>query len=152
MTKSWDTYKNIIVDLYADRTLAEVRQIMQRDYGFDASTRAYRGRLIRWGVRKYNTRRADGSVSGDEDGEGASSPSDLDSPLSGRRPQDRDGGHESPPQHRHPYEAGQDRGLAPVVTLADQHSPGFSPYFAGDDDSHSSYLSGLVTINGAAIS
>lgn len=121
---------------------------MQRDYGFDASTRAYRGRLIRWGVRKYNTRRADGSVSGDEDGEGASSPSDPGSPVSGRRPRNnRDSGHESPPEHRHPHEADQDRGLAPIVTLPEQHSPGYSQYFADDGDSHSPYLSGLVTVN-----
>ncbi|KAH7026266.1 kinase-like domain-containing protein [Microdochium trichocladiopsis] len=100
MAKSWDTYRNIIVDLYADRTLAEVRQIMQRDYGFDASTRAYRGRLIRWGVRKYNTRRADGSVSGDEDGGGASSLSDADSPLSARQHRGREHGFHSPPQQQ----------------------------------------------------
>ncbi|KXJ96768.1 Clr5 domain-domain-containing protein [Microdochium bolleyi] len=103
MTKSWDTYRSIIIDLYSDRTLAEVRQIMQRDYGFEASTRAYRGRLIKWGVRKYNTRRPDGSVSGDEDGDGGSSLSDTESPSPARQQRDRGQARQSRQDHPLPH-------------------------------------------------
>lgn len=39
MTKPWDDYKGAIIRLYIQegRTLDEVREIMQRDHGFDAS-------------------------------------------------------------------------------------------------------------------
>ncbi|KAI1338780.1 hypothetical protein F5Y15DRAFT_385295 [Xylariaceae sp. FL0016] len=57
MTKQWETYEAVIRRLYQEYTLNVVRQIMIEKYNFRASTRAYRGRLIRWGVRKYNTRR-----------------------------------------------------------------------------------------------
>lgn len=57
MTKQWDQYEETIKALYADHTLAQVRQIMTAKYNFNASTRAYRGRLIKWDVRKYNCRR-----------------------------------------------------------------------------------------------
>ncbi|KAH7040320.1 Clr5 domain-containing protein [Microdochium trichocladiopsis] len=152
MTKSWDTYRSIIVDLYADRTLAEVRQIMQRDYGFDASTRAYRGRLIRWGVRKYNTRRADGSVSGDEDGDGASSLSDADSPLSARQHRGREHGFHSPTQQQQQQQQQQyhhrsqsdsharDRDGFQNSTLYSNHSPLYSSGYNDDDDIQPPYL------------
>ncbi|KAI0378967.1 hypothetical protein F5Y04DRAFT_290690 [Hypomontagnella monticulosa] len=65
MTKQWDVYEATIKELYAENTLAVVRQIMIDQYGFKASVRAYRGRLIRWGIRKYNCRkRASSSASG----------------------------------------------------------------------------------------
>ncbi|KAI2633184.1 hypothetical protein GGS26DRAFT_69944 [Hypomontagnella submonticulosa] len=65
MTKQWDMYEATIKELYAENTLAVVRQIMIDQYGFRASVRAYRGRLIRWGIRKYNCRkRASSSASG----------------------------------------------------------------------------------------
>ncbi|KAI1770332.1 hypothetical protein F4818DRAFT_264907 [Hypoxylon cercidicola] len=57
MTKQWDMYEDTIKTLYSENTLSVVRQIMIDKYGFRASTRAYRGRLIRWGVRKYNCRK-----------------------------------------------------------------------------------------------
>ncbi|KAI1387960.1 uncharacterized protein F4822DRAFT_297200 [Hypoxylon trugodes] len=57
MTKQWDQYEATIKDLYAENTLSVVRQMMIDQYGFKASVRAYRGRLIRWGVRKYNCRK-----------------------------------------------------------------------------------------------
>ncbi|KAI1088265.1 hypothetical protein F5B19DRAFT_472085 [Rostrohypoxylon terebratum] len=66
MTKQWDMHEATIKQLYAENTLAVVRQIMIDRYGFKASVRAYRGRLIRWGVRKYNCRKrasSDGSGS-----------------------------------------------------------------------------------------
>ncbi|KAI1122001.1 hypothetical protein F5Y10DRAFT_255108 [Nemania abortiva] len=77
MTKPWDLHEATIKKLYAEHTLAEVRQTMIDKYNFSASTRAYRGRLIKWGVRKYNCRRRsdcasisagspDGSVSGSD--------------------------------------------------------------------------------------
>ncbi|OTB12124.1 hypothetical protein K445DRAFT_25953 [Daldinia sp. EC12] len=57
MTKPWEAHEATIKDLYANNTLSVVRQIMIEQYGFKASVRAYRGRLIRWGVRKYNCRK-----------------------------------------------------------------------------------------------
>ncbi|RWA04742.1 hypothetical protein EKO27_g10363 [Xylaria grammica] len=78
MTKPWDLHKATIKTLYAEHTLAEVRAIMMDKYNFKASkeeekerrkegrkdrlieqdrTRAYRGRLIQWGVRKYTSRK-----------------------------------------------------------------------------------------------
>ncbi|KAI1649003.1 uncharacterized protein F4817DRAFT_49849 [Daldinia loculata] len=84
MTKQWDVYEATIKDLYADNTLSVVRQIMIDQYGFRASVRAYRGRLIRWGVRKYNCRkRASPSVSNSSADEGSSftSGSDTASPI-----------------------------------------------------------------------
>ncbi|KAH9907396.1 hypothetical protein F4778DRAFT_536617 [Xylariomycetidae sp. FL2044] len=57
MTKQWEIYEDTIKDLYAKHTLSTVRRIMIEKYGFKASTRAYRGRLVRWGMRKYNKRR-----------------------------------------------------------------------------------------------
>ncbi|KAI1806265.1 hypothetical protein F4811DRAFT_155469 [Daldinia bambusicola] len=85
MTKPWEAYEATIKDLYADNTLSVVRQIMIDRYGFRASVRAYRGRLIRWGVRKYNCRkRASPSIShGSSTDEGSSftSGSDTASPI-----------------------------------------------------------------------
>ncbi|KAI1259442.1 hypothetical protein F5Y18DRAFT_409409 [Xylariaceae sp. FL1019] len=59
MTKPWDLHEETIKSLYAEHTLSDVRKIMMERYNFKASTRAYRGRLIKWGVRKYNRRRQD---------------------------------------------------------------------------------------------
>ncbi|EMR64821.1 hypothetical protein UCREL1_8218 [Eutypa lata UCREL1] len=61
MTKQWEQYEATIRALYADHTLATVRQIMIERHGFNASVRAYRGRLDRWNVRKYNRRNRNGS-------------------------------------------------------------------------------------------
>ncbi|KAI1422455.1 hypothetical protein F5Y12DRAFT_799575 [Xylaria sp. FL1777] len=77
MTKPWELHEATIKKLYAENTLAVVRKTMIERYNFKASTRAYRGRLIKWGVRKYNCRRRgdggsisagspDGSVSGSD--------------------------------------------------------------------------------------
>ncbi|KAI1310661.1 hypothetical protein F5Y03DRAFT_345169 [Xylaria venustula] len=74
MTKSWELHEVTIKELYKENTLAVVRKIMIERYNFKASTRAYRGRLIKWNVRKYNRRRpsdggsrsADGSMSGSD--------------------------------------------------------------------------------------
>ncbi|XXG95374.1 mRNA cap guanine-N7 methyltransferase [Hypoxylon texense] len=90
MTKQWDTYEATIKTLYADNTLSVVRQIM-----ID-KTRAYRGRLIRWGVRKYNCRklsdRASSRASSVNDG-AASSESEPASPVL----LSRSGGNLAPP-------------------------------------------------------
>ncbi|KAI1458670.1 hypothetical protein F4805DRAFT_423246 [Annulohypoxylon moriforme] len=81
MTKQWDMYEATIKDLYAEHTLAVVRQIMSERYGFKASVRAYRGRLIRWGVRKYNCRKRASSDSSGSVHEGSfSSGSNSTSP------------------------------------------------------------------------
>ncbi|KAI1472638.1 uncharacterized protein F4812DRAFT_409743 [Daldinia caldariorum] len=84
MTKPWEAYEATIKDLYAENTLSVVRQIMIDRYGFKASVRAYRGRLIRWGVRKYNCRkRASPSTShsSTDDGSSFTSGSDTASPI-----------------------------------------------------------------------
>ncbi|KAI3324124.1 hypothetical protein HD806DRAFT_60993 [Xylariaceae sp. AK1471] len=85
MTKAWDSHEATIKKLYADNTLAVVRKIMIEEHNFKASTRAYRGRLIKWGVRKYNCRRRSdcGSVSCSSPG-GSSSGSDTSSPTLSR--------------------------------------------------------------------
>ncbi|KAI1079924.1 hypothetical protein F5B20DRAFT_143773 [Whalleya microplaca] len=73
MTKQWDLHEATIKALYAEHTLSIVRKIMIEKYGFRASTRAYRGRLIRWGVRKYNCKkrqdRTSPTTSNDDDSE-----------------------------------------------------------------------------------
>ncbi|KAK8098582.1 uncharacterized protein PG998_014068 [Apiospora kogelbergensis] len=57
MTKDWDSYKDTILALYEHQTLATVMEVMQRDYNFVASTRAYRQKLDKWGKRKYKKRK-----------------------------------------------------------------------------------------------
>lgn len=37
MTKDWDNYKETILALYEHQTLAQVMEVMKRDYGFEAS-------------------------------------------------------------------------------------------------------------------
>ncbi|KAI1141888.1 hypothetical protein F5Y05DRAFT_374128 [Hypoxylon sp. FL0543] len=83
MTKQWEAYEATIKDLYAENTLSVVRQIMIEKYGFRASVRAYRGRLIRWGVRKYNCRKRSSSRSsgGSANEAGSSSGEDASSPT-----------------------------------------------------------------------
>ncbi|KAI1758215.1 hypothetical protein F4782DRAFT_544562 [Xylaria castorea] len=82
MTKPWDLHEATIKKLYAEKTLSQVRKIMIEKYNFKASTRAYRGRLDKWGVRKYNCRRRSdcGSVSAGSP-EGSTSGSDTASPI-----------------------------------------------------------------------
>ncbi|KAK6956545.1 hypothetical protein Daesc_001823 [Daldinia eschscholtzii] len=85
MTKPWEAHEATIKDLYANNTLSVVRQIMIEQYGFKASVRAYRGRLIRWDVRKYNCRKR-GSPgishsSGTDEGSSFTSGSDTSSPV-----------------------------------------------------------------------
>lgn len=72
MTKQWDQYEATIRALYAEHTLSTVRQIMIERHGFNASVRAYRGRLDRWNVRKYNKRNRNGSVSSASGSDGRS--------------------------------------------------------------------------------
>ena len=80
MTKDWEKYQSVIRDLYSQHSLATVRQIMIDQYGFQASIRAYRGRLDRWGCRKYNRRKrqssvsSGGSASGDHSDNGGAGP------------------------------------------------------------------------------
>ncbi|KAI0186622.1 hypothetical protein EV127DRAFT_483941 [Xylaria flabelliformis] len=82
MTKPWDLHEATIKKLYAEKTLSQVRKIMIEKYNFKASTRAYRGRLDKWGVRKYNCRRRSdcGSISAGSP-EGSISGSDTASPT-----------------------------------------------------------------------
>ena len=71
MTKEWEKYRNDICSLYSQHSLATVRQMMIDQHNFHASIRAYRGRLDRWGLRKYNRRKRHGSVNsgGSDSGE-----------------------------------------------------------------------------------
>ncbi|KAI1493911.1 hypothetical protein F5X96DRAFT_666336 [Biscogniauxia mediterranea] len=57
MTKPWEMHESTIKRLYSEHKLADVRKIMSEEYNFTASTRAYRGRLKRWGTHKYNCKR-----------------------------------------------------------------------------------------------
>ncbi|KAI8944535.1 hypothetical protein F4801DRAFT_585329 [Xylaria longipes] len=78
MTKPWDAHEATIKELYAEKTLSQVRKIMIEKYNFKASTRAYRGRLDKWGVRKYNCRRrSDGGSTSAGSPEGSVSGSDI---------------------------------------------------------------------------
>ncbi|KAF4629496.1 hypothetical protein G7Y89_g8652 [Cudoniella acicularis] len=54
MPKDWATHKAEVERLYIEegRTLNEVRNILRRRHGFDASTRAYRMRFETWEIRK----------------------------------------------------------------------------------------------------
>ncbi|KAJ4393691.1 hypothetical protein N0V93_002906 [Gnomoniopsis smithogilvyi] len=56
MTKPWVKHENTIHDLYKiqGKTLEETMNIMKTQYGFDASTRAYRAKFKKWGWTKYN--------------------------------------------------------------------------------------------------
>ncbi|KAI0025956.1 Clr5 domain-containing protein [Xylariomycetidae sp. FL0641] len=82
MTKPWEAHRKTIIQLYNEKTLSTVRETMIKRHNFKASTRAYRGRLIRWGIRKYNCKKQNGparcSFSGPVD---PSSGSDEDSPT-----------------------------------------------------------------------
>ncbi|KAI0483506.1 Clr5 domain-containing protein [Xylaria cf. heliscus] len=82
MTKPWELHEATIKQLYAEKTLSQVRNIMIERHNFKASTRAYRGRLDKWGIRKYNCRRRSegGSVSTGSP-EGSLSGSDTASPT-----------------------------------------------------------------------
>ncbi|GAW14045.1 hypothetical protein ANO14919_034370 [Xylariales sp. No.14919] len=83
MTKPWDLHEATIKKLYAENTLAVVRKTMIDKYNFKASTRAYRGRLIKWGVRKYNCRRrSDGGLISVGSPDDSMSGSDTASPTS----------------------------------------------------------------------
>ncbi|RNJ61067.1 hypothetical protein D7B24_003480 [Verticillium nonalfalfae] len=55
MGKPWDKHQGEIIKLYKDdrKTLDEVMKIMEREWQFKASRRAYRGRFKRWGIGKY---------------------------------------------------------------------------------------------------
>ncbi|KAI1118325.1 hypothetical protein F5Y14DRAFT_259410 [Nemania sp. NC0429] len=83
MTKPWDLHEATIKKLYAENTLAVVRKTMSEEYNFKASTRAYRGRLVKWGVRKYHCRRqsdCSSMLSAGSPG-GSASESDAASPI-----------------------------------------------------------------------
>jgi hypothetical protein len=77
MTKQWEQYEATIRALYSEHPLSVVRQMMIDNYGFNASVRAYRGRLDRWGIRKYNRRKRKGSVSSSDSNVDCSSESDA---------------------------------------------------------------------------
>ncbi|KAI1872374.1 uncharacterized protein JN550_004093 [Neoarthrinium moseri] len=56
MTKPWESYEETIKTLYETHTLATVQEIMEKRYGFKASTRSYRQKLDSWGCTKYKKR------------------------------------------------------------------------------------------------
>ncbi|KAI1326790.1 hypothetical protein F5Y16DRAFT_374046 [Xylariaceae sp. FL0255] len=81
MTKSWDIHKAEIKKLYTEHPLAVVQQIMLEKHNFKASTRAYRQRLYKWNVRKYNSRRANGGECSLSSPEGSASEAGSVSPV-----------------------------------------------------------------------
>ncbi|OTA98647.1 hypothetical protein M426DRAFT_28257 [Hypoxylon sp. CI-4A] len=100
MTKQWNLYEAKIKELYAENTLSVsigncfkspvvvfggIQRTQAKTRAFMSSVRAYRGRLIRWGVRKYNCRKnsdlgGGGGNNSSQDG-GFSSGSDIASPT-----------------------------------------------------------------------
>uniref|UniRef100_L2G9T1 Clr5 domain-containing protein n=1 Tax=Colletotrichum fructicola (strain Nara gc5) TaxID=1213859 RepID=L2G9T1_COLFN len=59
MTKAWKEYRDTITRLYIteSRTLEEVKDIMQREHSFKASTRSYRQQFDKWQLGKYNCKK-----------------------------------------------------------------------------------------------
>lgn len=59
MTKKWDKHRDVIVRLYKEQNLPlhEVRKILEDKHQFKASIRAFRTRLDKWGISKYNCQR-----------------------------------------------------------------------------------------------
>ncbi|KAK3316165.1 Clr5 domain-containing protein [Apodospora peruviana] len=64
MTKAWDEHRGKIVGFYKEQNkpLHEVQRIMEKEYRFTASTRAYRSRFDKWGIRKYSCRKRRHSI------------------------------------------------------------------------------------------
>ncbi|KAF9876227.1 hypothetical protein CkaCkLH20_06170 [Colletotrichum karsti] len=59
MTKAWKEHRDVITRLYIheSRTLEDVRDIMQKQYNFKASTRSYRQQFDKWHLSKYNCKK-----------------------------------------------------------------------------------------------
>ncbi|KAL0941796.1 uncharacterized protein CTRU02_204559 [Colletotrichum truncatum] len=59
MTKAWKEHRDVITNLYINenRTLDDVRDIMQKNYNFRASTRSYRQQFDKWSLSKYNCKK-----------------------------------------------------------------------------------------------
>src|SRR2546423_4672304 len=51
--QEWETYRNIIQDLYSRMTLRQVMAYMADTYNFLATQRMYKTRLSQWGLNKY---------------------------------------------------------------------------------------------------
>ncbi|KAK4677259.1 hypothetical protein QC764_406980 [Podospora pseudoanserina] len=107
MTKPWEQYREIIIAEYRDnrKPLHEVKKLMEQQYRFKASTRAYRSRFDKWGIQKYSRRRRGNSMG--EDGEG-----DDTRYLSP---------HQSPELEDNRYQAS-----SPAMTPGDLYHPGSS--------------------------
>ncbi|KAI3395512.1 hypothetical protein diail_1229, partial [Diaporthe ilicicola] len=52
----WERHKDTIIELYGKKRLKDVREEMQSQYGFNASSWQYEMQLKRWGIRKNATR------------------------------------------------------------------------------------------------
>ncbi|TQN72170.1 hypothetical protein CSHISOI_03341 [Colletotrichum shisoi] len=59
MTKAWREKRAYITRLYIheNRTLNQVKAIMEEDHDFKASTRSYRQQFDKWGLAKYNCKK-----------------------------------------------------------------------------------------------
>ncbi|CAI7595508.1 unnamed protein product [Penicillium discolor] len=55
----WAKYRDTIISLYRQKSLAEVMEHMQREHQFRATVRMYKGRLKVWRVGKYTKRSTD---------------------------------------------------------------------------------------------
>ncbi|CCF39486.1 hypothetical protein CH063_02143 [Colletotrichum higginsianum] len=59
MTKAWREKRAYITRLYIheNKTLNQVKAIMEEDHDFKASTRSYRQQFDKWGLAKYNCKK-----------------------------------------------------------------------------------------------
>ncbi|KAK3941664.1 Clr5 domain-containing protein [Diplogelasinospora grovesii] len=110
MTKQWNDYRDVIVGLYKmeSKPLHEVRRIMEDEYNFKASIRAYRSRFIRWGIYKYACRKRKDSIASVSDRTASSS---LTSTFS------RDTGGELPSQSQSNVSFPRSRSSTPSSSL-----------------------------------
>ncbi|OIW25194.1 hypothetical protein CONLIGDRAFT_84464 [Coniochaeta ligniaria NRRL 30616] len=130
MTKKWEEHKATIISFYKEqhKPLHEVKRLMEEQYGFEASVRAYRSRFDRWGVYKYNCRRPGGSTTDESGGDSPASDRSHFSPK--REEPDSPLLAVTPPSTPHddqttPLAGEQARGqqltLQPVAAMSPQH-------------------------------
>ncbi|KAH8743351.1 Clr5 domain-containing protein, partial [Diaporthe sp. PMI_573] len=50
--EGWERHRERITQMYMEKTLKEVLEIMEQDHNFFATERMYKARLKEWGVTK----------------------------------------------------------------------------------------------------
>ncbi|KAF7519253.1 hypothetical protein PCG10_010115 [Penicillium crustosum] len=63
----WTKYRDTIISLYRQKSLAEVMEHMQQEHQFRATVRMYKGRLKAWCVGKYTKRSTDKIPASEDD-------------------------------------------------------------------------------------